>query len=848
MACQKTGHGPVPRGHMTTLWQDIIYGFRMLLKKPGFTAVAALSLALGIGANTVIFSLLNATFLRPLPYPDSSRLVMLWSELLNRPGNQQGVTYNNYMAFRQASSLEALGAEWSQPRSLGADENGQPAEKLTGEGFTPSMFAALGVKPQMGRVFAEDEDQIDTQAPVVLISDRLWRRRFAADPGMVGKAIRMDGVPVTVIGVMPPGFYLWDNQADYWNPLQFNRLVVGSPGFTMSVVARLKPGVSIKQARAEVKAIAAQQRAADPERNKNLGAQVASMAEGLYAGLESPLLILQGAVAFVLLIGCANVAGMLLARAATRRTEIAVRTAIGAGRARIVRQLVTESLPLSALGGIAGVFLAWGGLRLFVAAAPPGFPRLNELSLDLRVLAFTALVTILTSVLFGIVPALQASKPDLVNSLKESGRSGTDGVARQHLRSALVTFQIALALVLLIGAGLMINSFLRIQNNHLGADPKGLLTFEFRFSQNETIQPFGRYRNFGLWDVLPTPTLTFERIYERMQSVPGAQIVAAASTPPLAGALGMQFLIDGRPAPPPTNDGAPVQQAAYIAITPNYFAALRAPILQGRDFNDRDTAAGPPVIIINQTMARRYWPDASPLGKRVTLDYVPNEPSREVVGVVGDIRLSRQSRQTPPMVYVPHLQQAARWLGPGWNVRSGMYFILRTSGDPLSLGPAVRQALAEIDRNKPASNIRTVEQLLDQQIQYVRLYVLLLGIFGAVAAVLAAIGIYGVMAYSVAERTREIGIRMALGAGSRDVLALVVRQALLLVGIGLAIGLAGSLALTRLIKSALYEVTATDPATFTEVSLFLVAVALTACFIPTRRAVEVDPTVALRYE
>ena len=833
---------------MTTLWQDILYGFRMLRNKPGFTAVAALSLALGIAANTVVFSLINSTFLRPLPYPDSSRLVMVWSEALNRPGYQQGVTYTNYMAFKQAQSFEAMGAEWSQPRSLGADENGQPAEKLTGEGFTPSMFAALGVKPQMGRAFAEDEDQIDTQAPVVLISDRLWRRRFAADPGIVGKVIRMDGVPVTVIGVMPPGFYLWDNQADYWNPLQFNRLVVGSPGFTMSVVARLKPGVPIKQARAEVKAIAARQLAADPERNKNLGAQVAPMAEGLYAGLESPLLILQGAVAFVLLIGCANVAGMLLARAASRRTEIAVRTAIGAGRARIVRQLVTESLPLSALGGIAGVFLAWGGLRLFVAAAPPGFPRLNELSLDLRVLAFTALVTILTSVLFGIVPALQASQPDLVNSLKESGRSGTDGVARQHLRSALVTFQIAMALVLLIGAGLMINSFLRIQNNHLGADPKGLLTFEFRFSQNETIQPFGRYRNFGLWDVLPATTLTFERIYERMRSVPGAQVVAAASTPPLAGALGMQFLIDGRPAPPPSNDGAPVQQAAYIAITPNYFAALRAPILQGRDFNDRDTAAGPPVIIINQTMARRYWPDESPLGKRVTLDYVPNEPSREVVGVVGDIRLSRQSRQTPPMVYVPHLQQTARWLGPGWNARSGMYFILRTTGDPMSLVPAVRRALAEVDPNKPASNIRTVEQLLDQQIQYVRLYVLLLGIFGAVAAVLAAIGIYGVMAYSVAERTREIGIRMALGAGSRDVLALVVRQALLLVGIGLAIGLAGSLALTRLIKSALYEVTATDPATFTAVSLFLVAVAVTACLIPTRRAVEVDPTVALRYE
>jgi putative ABC transport system permease protein len=310
----------------------------------------------------------------------------------------------------------------------------------------------------------------------------------------------------------------------------------------------------------------------------------------------------------------------------------------------------------------------------------------------------------------------------------------------------------------------------------------------------------------------------------------------------------MQFLIDGRPAPPPGNDGEPVQQAGYIAITPNYFAALRTPILQGRELNDRDTAAAPPVVIINETMAKRYWPNENPIGRRVTLDYVPNEPSREIVGVVGDVRLSRQQRQILPTVYVPHLQQPARWLGPGWGVRSGMYFILRTTGDPMKLVPAMRQALAEVDRDKPASSIRTVEQNLDRQIQYVRLYVLLLGIFGAVAAVLAAIGIYGVMAYSVAERTREIGIRMALGAGARDVLALVVRQALLLIAIGLVAGIAASLALTRVIKTALYEVTPTDPATFIAVALSLTAVALIACFIPTRRAVAVDPTVALRYE
>ncbi len=834
---------------MTSLWQDILYGFRMLLKKPGFTAVAALSLALGIGANTVIFSLINTTLLRPLPYPRSSRLVMLWSVPLNRPDQRNGVMYPNYAAFREKmKSFEIVGAEWSQPRSLGADENGQPAEKLEGEGFTPSMFTALGVKPLLGRLLADDEDQIDAQARVVLISDRLWQRRFGRDPNVVGKTLRMDGVPITLIGVMPPNFYLWNEQADFWSPLQFNRMVLWSTGFTMSVVARLKPGVSVEQAQAEIDTLAAQLRAAEPERNKGLGARVQPMQDSIYGDLRSPLLILQGAVAFVLLIGCANVAGLLLARAASRRTEIAIRTAIGAGRWRIIRQLVAESLPLSMLGGVLGVFLAWGGLRAFIAAAPPGFPRLDELSLDLPVLGFTAVVAILTAVVFGVVPAIQASNPDLVGSLKESGRSGTEGVGRQHLRSALVTVQIGLALVLLIGAGLMINSFLRIQNNPLGADPKGLLTFEFRFSQNETIKEYGKYRNVGLWDVSPLTTLTFQRIFERMQKLPGVQSAAGSGTAPLAGALRLGFLIDGRPAPPPGRDGEPGQIAAYIAITPNYFSTLRTPILQGRDFNDRDTAAAPAVIMINQTLAKRYWPNESPIGKRISLDYVPNEPVREITGVVGDIRLFRQQRQIEPTVYVPHLQQTARWLGPGWNARSGMYFTLRTSGDPMSLVPGLRQALAEVDRNKPAATIRTVEQNLDRQVQYVRLYVLLFGVFGAIAAVLAAIGIYGVMAYSVAERAREIGIRMALGASARDVLSLVIRQALILVSIGLALGLGGSFALTRVIKTALYGVTPTDPATYAGVSLLLILVAVLACLIPTRRAVTVDPTVTLRYE
>ena len=405
-----------------------------------------------------------------------------------------------------------------------------------------------------------------------------------------------------------------------------------------------------------------------------------------------------------------------------------------------------------------------------------------------------------------------------------------------------------MALVLLIGAGLMINSFVRIQNNSLGADPKNLLTFDFRFSRDEAIKPYGRYRNAGLWDINPQTTLTFQRVYERVQNIPGVISAAGAGTPPLAGALGMGFLIEGRPAPPPDANGQPSQTASYIAVTANYFATLRTPILEGREFNERDTASAPFVVVINQTMAKRFWPGESAIGKRLRMDYVPDEPLREVVGVAADIRMSRQQRQIQPAIYVPYLQQTPRWMGAGYSLRAGMFFVLRTKSNPLSLAASVRQAVAEVDPNKPVANIQTVEKNLDNQVQYVRLYVLLLGIFGGIAAGLAAIGIYSVMAYSVAERTREIGIRMALGAGVNDIFRLVAVHASVLLSIGLVLGLAGSFALTRYLKSALYEVTATDPSTFVVVSLLLALVTAIACLAPTQRAVSVDPTVALRYE
>jgi len=837
------------------LWQDLLYGCRMLTKKPAFTIVAALSLGLGIGANTVIFSLIDTTLLRPLPFADAGKLMVVWTVPLQNRTQQNAVNFTSYLAIREKNqTLESIGALTNSIKNLGAEKDGAPAERISGWGFTPAVFQALGVKPALGRFYTEAEDQVDHWAPVIVITQRLWKRHFNSDPNVIGKTLTLDQNPITIIGVLPEDFSFFGDEVDFIAPLEVRQPQSQSKQGFIVPLGRLKKDVSMKQAQAEIDTIAAQLESGDPERNKGNGARLQPLQEAAYGGFRNPLLLLQGAVGFVLLIGCANVAGLLLARAASRRTEVAVRTALGAGRGRIIRQLVTESFPLSILGGIIGVGFSWVGLKLFIAAAPPGFPRLNELSLDVSVLAFTAVVVMVTAIVFGIVPAMQASKAQLVSSLKESGRSGTDGVAREYLRSVLVTVQIALALVLLIGAGLMINSFVRVQKNDLGADPRNVLTFDFRFAQNDAIKPYGRYRGIGLWDVSPVRALTFDRIIERMHAVPGVVSAAAISRPPLSSdGIQMPFLIEGRPAPPPSpapggGSQDQGQTASYFSVTPNLFGTMKIPILRGRDFNAQDTASGVLVIIINQTMARRFFPNEDPIGKRITLDFVPDERPRQIIAIVGDTRANRMQKEPVPTIYVPHLQQTPRWMGPQWNDRAGMFFVLRTSGNPLNMVETLKRAVADVDLTRPATNFRTVEQNLSQQTQYLRLYILLLGIFGGIAAILAAIGIFGIMAYSVAERTREIGIRMALGAGSNDVLKLVMRHALLLIGIGCAIGLAGSFALTRLISSGLYGVTATDPATFVAISVLLIVVALIACLIPTIRAIRVDPTIALRYE
>lgn len=850
-----------------TFVRDVLYGVRNLRRAPGFTLVAVLSLALGIGANTLIFTVLNATLLKPLPFPEPHRLVAVWTVPAQNPEDRVTSSVSTYFNLRDRSrSLEAIGAYNGAAcgvRSLGADQDGAPAERIHGQCITPSLFPALGVKPQLGRGLTEAEDQIDYMAPVVILSHRLWERRFAGDPAVIGGTMLLNSVPTTIIGVMPAEFTFFGDDIEFFLPLELTRTQVLSRLGGLTIVGRLKPGISLAQAQSEIDSIAAQIAVADPELHQGLSARVESLqraavrsVNGQHADSGSgdyrgPLLILQGAVAFVLLIGCANVAGLLLARTSSRRNEVAVRLAMGAARGRIIRQLIAENLPLAVLGGVLGVLLTWAGLGVFVAAAPASFPRIEGISLDGRVLAVTALVILATSLLFTLIPALQASRANLADPLKESSRGSTGNRRRQRARSLLVAGQIALALVLLTGAGLMIRSFARAMDSNLGADPRNLLVFDFRLPLREVTKPAGRYRGVGLWEVNPAAAQTFDRVYTRLHSVPGVLSAAAINTPLFSGqALDMPFLIEGRPAPAPSAGASRQEQqtAHYFAVTPGFFATLKIPLLRGRDFDAHDIDTAPAVIAINQTLARRFFPNENPVGQRIILDFVPNERPRQIIAVVGDTATGPLQRASAAAVYVPQLQQTARFTGPWVYLRTGMYFVLRTSTDPMTAVPAVQRAVAEIDRNTPVAEPRALTETLGIQVSSLRVYMSLLGLFGVVATLLAATGIYGVMAYSVAERRREIGIRMALGARAEDVVSLIFRQVAPIAMAGLAVGLATALVLTRLIKSALYEVATTDPATYASVVILLLLVSVLASLIPARRATRVDPTVALKFE
>ena len=832
---------------MKTLQQDVAFAFRMLLKRPGFTLAAVFSLALGIGANTSIFGLINTILLGSLPFHDVDRLVTLSTVPPLNPKELQGASIPEYFEWqKQNRSLEVLGGMSLNLHEFGAQENGVPAERIQGEDITPELFQTLGVQPMMGRVFTAAEDQVDAPAPVIVITHRLWQRRFASDPNITNKTVMLDGETNSIVGVMPPGFRFADDDTEYWAPLRINRFQLRGSARFLTVAARLKPGVTIPQAQADMDSVAAQLAKDFPNRNKGWGIRVQSVREGLFGWIQEPLLILEGAVAFVLLIACANVAGLLLARASSRRTEVAVRLALGAGRWQIVKQLLTESILLSLIGGALGVVLAFWGLRVLVALSPPWFPRLHEIGIDLRVLAFTALVSIVTGIAFGIAPALMTSKPDLVETLKESKRGAGSGSARQRLRSVLVASQIALSLVLLVGAGLMISTFVKLRGVSLGCDPNGLLTFQIRMPLTQYTKPIGFYHGYPLLDISPEPGQLFDRVYERLGTIPGVVSAAGSTFPPLTEGPVMTFAIEGRPMPDRDSD-RDAQSAMFLPVTSNFLGTMKIPLLRGRDFTVRDAATTPWVTVINETMAHRFWPNEDPIGRHVTLDLVPEERPREVIGVVRDtVRLWQTHAE--PVMYVPHAQRPLHYRGPYQFGRMIMTFVVRASGDPMKLASAVQKAVAEINPNRSLGNIRTVEQYMGQQIQEPRYYMTLLAVFAIVATVLAAIGIYGVIAFAVAQRAREIGLRMALGADKRDVLRLILAQAGPLLLSGLLVGLGVSLGITRLLASRLWGVSATDPATFVGVSLLLALVAALACFIPARRAPRVDPAIALRYE
>jgi len=831
-----------------TILQDLSYGLRMLGRNRGFTIAAVLSLALGIALNSAIFTLVNTILLGSLPYRDADRLVEIFSVTPDHLDQLNGASVPDFFAWQaQARSFESMGGLSNSAVDFGAAENGMPAERVQGENVTPGLLKALGVQPLMGRLFTESEDEVDHPSRVILISHRLWMRRFGGANDILNRQILINGENTSIIGVMPADFRFTDENGDFLAPIPLNHFQLRGSARFLTVAAKLRPGVSMRQAQSEMDAIAHQLATQFPEHDMDHGkpwlVRLQPIREALFGVMNRPLLLLQAAVGFVLLIACANVAALLLARAASRSAEVAVRAALGASRGRIFRQFLTESLLLSLFGGILGVALAWEGVHVLVAMAPSWLPRLHAIRVDGRVLLFTTAISVLTGLIFGIIPAAQGSKLAFAESLQNVTRGGTAGGARNRLRAVLVAAQLALALMLLIGSGLLIRSFLALQGADLGCQPSGLLTFRYRFAEKQFGKPIGMYHGLPLWEMSAKPPQALTQVLDRLQTVPGVRSAAGIVYPPMTGNYPLTFTIEGR-----TVANADDLTADFFPVTPKFFATMKISLLRGRDFTDRDAANAPWVAIINETMARRFFADENPIGKHIRVDLSPEDQQREIIAVVKDIPASHPQTRQDPAIFIPFVQAAAHSTGPNTSLHLELTFLLRTQGDPMSQLPAVRKAVEEIDRNQPLIDPRTEESYLAEQAQYPRYYSMLLGLFAAVATGLAAVGIYGVMSYVVAQRTREIGIRMALGAGAREVLKLIVSQAALVIASGAAVGLAGAMALTRFVSSEIWEVQANDPGTFAGITLLLMAIAVFACLVPARRALRVDPTVALRHE
>lgn len=796
---------------MDTLWQDLRHAARLLRRSPGFTVAAVVTLALGMGANTAMFSVVHAVMLRPLPYTEPERLVRI-------RGGSSLPDVQDWVA--QARSFDGFGAYRSHFLDL---TGGAAAERVDGALVTGDLFRILGARAERGRLLEAHDDRPGGPKRIAL-SHGFWQRRLGGDPGVVGRTVRFSTGEYEVVGVMPAGFRLPEVEAEAWAPLvpESPEEAAARGAHSLMAVGRLRPGTSLPAAQEDMDAIAARLSAAYPEENKDRRFVLNPLHQFLVRDVRGALVLLLGAVAFVLLIAATNVANLLLARAAARQKEIAIRASLGASRARLVRQLLAESVLLAALGGAVGLLVAKWLTDLVVRASPPGVPGIDLVRLDPRVLAFTAAVSLVTGLVFGLVPALHGSRVSLVPSLKEGGRA-TGAPARPRLRSALVVSQVALALVLLVGAGLLLRSLQRLQSVDPGFDPARLVTFNLT-------PPMSRYGD------IPKRTRLFEDVLTRVAALPGVTAVGATSELPFGmGSVFHNFVIDGRP---PLDPGSEPEIYSR-SVSPSYLRTLGLPVLRGRALSEDDRAESPRVAVINEAAARRHFAGEDPIGRRIAWARAPERLWITVVGLVGDVRAQELAEDEVPALYTPMAQELREW-------KTWMNVAVRTAEAPESLAAAVRREVAGVDADIPVTRVRAMDDLITASVAPRRFNLLLLGGLAALALVLAAVGLHGVISYTVAQRTQEMGVRVALGAAPRDVVRLVLGQGLALTLGGVAMGAAAALGLTRFVSNMLFGVRATDPATFMGVALLLVAVAALACYRPARQAARVDPLVALR--
>ncbi len=806
-----------------TLSEDLRFAVRTLRRNPGFALVTVLALALGVGANTAMFSVIDGVMLRPLPFPHSERLVNVWETMLIRNFPEFIVAPANYYDWKKQNRVfAALGAYQAATFSL-ATQEGEP-ERYVGAICDRGFFDVLQVSPLLGRLFTAEEEPVGKNG-VLVLSYGVWRQRFGGDPKVIGQKLVMNGTPRTIIGVMREDFS-YPPLATMWAPLGFdNEARERRDLHRLRVIARLKDGVTLERARSEFQTIGAQLAQAYPDVNKDAGVAVFPLLDDLVGPLRPTLLILLGAVAFVLLIACANVANLLLAKAAGRQREIAIRSSLGAARKRIFRQMLTESLVLSIAGGATGLALAYAALRGLLALAPANLPRMHDIALNWRALAFTLVVSILTGILFGLAPAWHASKTDLNSLLKEGSRGAG---SRSRLRSVLIVGQVSAALILLSGAGLLLRSFYEIERVDAGFDAEHVMTMQLA-------PALYKYRNHT--DLL---VQLAKGIRSQVSALPGVKSVGISTSVPLLGNPIFIMRFEGRPDVTPAQ--APVVN--YFAVTPGYFETMGMRIVRGRAISDRDVASTPPAVVVNQTLVNRYFPGQDPIGKRLEIGFSTPPNWRQIVGVVADVHTAGLDQDTPVQAYVSYFQDPnTLGLGPG-----PITVLARTSGDPAAIGPAMKAAILSVDRSQPVYAVQPMTEIVSLSVAQRRFSLVLLAFFAASALFLAALGLYGVMSYVVAQRTPEIGIRMALGARPDQVLLLVERQGMLLVLFGLGIGLLGGLLLTRLMASLLFHVSPADPFALVASALTLLAVSIAACYLPARRAAQVDPLIALRYE